>query len=338
MGKAEFQELEQVHVRGIFCRGLRLELVAGLGLALAIPAMAVAAESQGMATQISLAAATSVQDGHTQAALTIHVLGVDGFPATGAVSILDQGKPLAGVVLDEKGYAQTTLTLTGSAHALTAVYSGDSTHRLSSSSNTEVKALDSTSGTPDFTVSVAPATLTLTVGNSGAVIATVNPVNASALTSPMFVTLSCSSGLPDQASCTAFPATVEIQSNTTTAPTSTLTFVTQKASTVAMHQGPLARIHPIALALLFPGALGLAGMAWGARRRRWLSRVSMVALVGMITMLGTTGCNPRYSYLNHSPDPNPATPAGNYTVTISAQSSNGVTATTHTTTMALTVQ
>jgi hypothetical protein len=53
--------------------------------------------------------------------------------------------------------------------------------------------------------------------------------------------------------------------------------------------------------------------------------------------LGTTACNPRYSYLNHGPVQNPATPAGTYTITIAAQSSNGVTAITQTTTMAVTV-
>jgi hypothetical protein len=63
-----------------------------------------------------------------------------------------------------------------------------------------------------------------------------------------------------------------------------------------------------------------------------------VALVGLVTMLGTTACNPRYSYEHHGPPVNPATPAGTYTVSVIGQSSNGVTATTHSTTIALTVQ
>jgi hypothetical protein len=330
--------LEQVHVRGIVCRGLRLELVAGLGLALAIPALAVAAEkTQGMATQTSLAAETRTQNGSTEAAVSIHVLGADGVPAAGAVTLEDQGKPLAGVALDEQGQAKTTLTLPAGAHSLTALYAGDATHRTSQSRSADVQAQATTTATPDFAVSVAPATLTLAVGASGQITTTITPLNAAALTSPMFVTVSCS-GLPDQASCTAFPATVEIQSTTAAPLTSTVTFVTQKASTASLHQGPMAASHSIAWALLFPGALGLAGMAWGTRRRRWLSRFSLIALAALVTMLGTTGCNPRYYYLNHGPEQNPATPTGTYTVTIAAQSSNGVTATTHTTTMALTVQ
>jgi hypothetical protein len=94
----------------------------------------------------------------------------------------------------------------------------------------------------------------------------------------------------------------------------------------------------IAWALLLPGALGLGGFAWGSRgRRRWLSRLSLVALIGLVTLLGTTGCNPRYAYEHHGPPPNPATPAGTYTITVTAQSNNGVNAVSNSTTFALTV-
>jgi hypothetical protein len=59
--------------------------------------------------------------------------------------------------------------------------------------------------------------------------------------------------------------------------------------------------------------------------------------VAFVTVLGSTACSPLYNYRNHGPPHNLPTPAGTYTVTISAQSSNGVAATTHTTTMALQV-
>ena len=58
----------------------------------------------------------------------------------------------------------------------------------------------------------------------------------------------------------------------------------------------------------------------------------------MVTLLSTTACNPRYDYLNHGPVQNPATPSGTYTVTVTGQSQNGITAITQNTTMALTVQ
>jgi len=97
------------------------------------------------------------------------------------------------------------------------------------------------------------------------------------------------------------------------------------------------RPNPIAWAFLLPGALGLGGLAFGARRRSWLTRLSLVAFVGLVTLLGTTGCNPRYYYEHHGPSANPATPAGTYNVTVTAQSSNGVTAITHSTTFVLVV-
>lgn len=92
---------------------------------------------------------------------------------------------------------------------------------------------------------------------------------------------------------------------------------------------------PLTLAILLPG---IAGLGWLGRKRKLFSRAAMLAIVGAITMLGTSACNPRYYYLNHGPPATPATPAGNYTVYVTAQSSNGVTATTHSTTLAFTVK
>jgi hypothetical protein len=64
----------------------------------------------------------------------------------------------------------------------------------------------------------------------------------------------------------------------------------------------------------------------------------LIALVGVVTLLGTTACNPRYQYEHHGPQQNPATPAGTYTINVTAQTSNGVTALAHTTTFVLTVK
>jgi len=94
----------------------------------------------------------------------------------------------------------------------------------------------------------------------------------------------------------------------------------------------------VAWALLFPGTLGLAGLAFSARRRRWLSRLALLALVGLVSVLGATACAPRYNYYNHGPPFNLPTPSGSYTLQITAQSSNGINATTHTTPFALTVK
>jgi hypothetical protein len=330
--------LEQVHVRGIVCRGLRLKLVAGIGIALAMPALALAAqdlqssEAQALSTQTSLTAQTRDQAGRTEATVLVNVTGEDGLPATGGVAITDHGIQLAGTALNAKGEASIVVALPAGDHSLAANYVGDVTHRPSVSPVAEVQA--QVTGTPNFTVAVSPATLSLTPGQSGTVVASITPQNSSALTAPMFITMSCS-GLPDESSCSFTPESLEILPNATAPVTSTMVILTQAASSTALAHP---QANSVAWAILLPGAFGLGGLAWGFRRRAWLNRLSLLALVALVTTLGTTACNPRYYYLNHGPPTNPATPAGIYTLTVSAQSSNGVTAITNSTTLALTVQ
>jgi hypothetical protein len=280
------------------------------------------------------------------------VTGADGLPATGAVDIEEGGRRLAEVALNPTGQASTVLTMPGGEHSLRAVFGGDATHLASTSLSTRVQALTGT--TPGFQLTLAPVApselpLVLTAGNAGTIDVTIVPVNPSALTSPMFVTLSCS-GLPNQSSCTFTPESVEILPTTPTScpagspaaacpPVSSMVLQTQAAGTAAKAMPPGGRgSGPVAWAILLPGMLGLGGLAWGARRRAWLNRLALVALVGLVTMLGTTGCNPRYYYFHHGPPTNLATPSGTYTVTVTGQSSNGISAITQNTTMVLTVQ
>jgi hypothetical protein len=318
-------------------RGLRLELVAAFSTALALtvaasglPAMAFAA--QATATQTTLSVETHDQAGRTKASVSVTVTGDDGLPANGAIALLDHGRPLAGAALNAQAQAIFAIDLAAGEHSLSATYAGDASHRASVSAAASVQAQTTT--TPDFQIAVAPATLTLTPGQSGTVVAAVTPENASALTAPMFVTLSCS-GLPDESSCSFTPENVEILPNATAPITSNMLVVTQLASSASVDR-PQSR--GLALAILLPGALGLGGLAFSFRRRRLLHRLSLLALVALVSTLGATACNARYDYHHHGPPLNPATPAGTYTVDVTAQSSNGVTAVTHTTTLAFTVQ
>jgi hypothetical protein len=336
-------------------RGLRLELIAGLGIALAVPALALAPQSvqvpsnasaiqaaqapvsslrsnaKAMATQTTLSVDARDHAGRTQAAVTVSVTGVDSLLATGAVTISDNGRTLAGAALNKQGQATLNLALPAGDHSLTAAYSGDAAHSPSVSDSRRVQAQATT--IPDFQVSIAPASLSLGLGQSGTIITSITPENASALTAPMFVTLSCS-GLPDQSSCTFNPENVEILPNTTKAITSSMVIVTQTAEGSIAHPSS----NGIALAILLPGVFCLGGLAWSVRRCPWLQRLSLLALVGVVTLLGTTACNARYDYYNHGPPINPATPAGTYTVIVTAQSTNGVAAITNNTTLAFTVQ
>jgi hypothetical protein len=324
-------------------------LIRGFCIALAIPALSVvASHAQTLDTQTTLTAETRDQGGQTQVAIAVGVTGEDGLPASGAVSIFDHNKQLAGVALDAQGQGKAVLDLPGGEHLLRAIFAGDATHKASVSESARVET--AVPVTPDFQVSVAPATLSLTAGNAGNIVATITPVNNASLTAPMFVTLSCS-GLPDQASCTFTPENLEILATTPAScpagsaasacpPTSNMVLMTSAASRASISPAarPGTRSTSIAWAFLLPGALGLGGLAWGVRRHFWLRRLSLVALVGFITVLSTTACNPRYGYEHHGPVPNPPTPAGTYTVTVTGQFSNGVTAVAHNTSFVLTVK
>jgi hypothetical protein len=322
-------------------RGLRLQLVAGLAFALAVPALAQAAENaQSTATQTALSIETHDRGGRTTADLEVTVSGEDGLPATGVVAIEDNRQELAGDVLDAEGHAKLALDLPGGDHMLRAIYRGDATRRGSVSEAAGVHA--EASATPDFSISVAPATLSLPLGQSGSVVASIRPLNNSTLTAPMFVTLSCQ-GLPDESSCTFTPENIEILANSCPDPSlpscpikSTMVIETQLGTgslTASLKRG---RAGMAAWAILLPGGLVLLGLGW--RRRDWMGRSSLLLLLGLISALGVSACNERYDYFNHGPPHNPATPAGTYKLTVSAQSNNGITAVTHTATMALTVQ
>lgn len=309
-------------------------------MALGLPALGQSAENtRATATETTLTAETHDGKGGTQAALSVAVTGVDGTPASGTAVLEDLGKPLAGIALDAEGRATTTLAVPQGDHALKAVYSGDATHQSSTSAVTPVRA--AAAAIFNFSVSVAPASLSLNAGQSGTVVASVTPINASTLPGPIFITLSCS-GLPDQSACTFTPENIGVLPSSTAPINSTMVLATSNgiAATARMTPGdrqiqPTAR--PVAWAVLLPGVLGLAGLAFSARRRRWLARLSLLALVGFISVLGATACSPLYDYNHHGPPHNLPTPAGTYTVNITAQSSNGITAITNSTTVALTV-
>jgi len=336
-------------------------LVAGLIIALAMPALSVVAAYAQSATSTTLTAGTLPANSCSQP-LTIAVTS-GGSPLTGGtVTINDvfNGNPVtvASVALSSAGTASPTVDLSAGSHSLTATFAAQTVGATSYTASTSTPAIPVSIATEcEFTVSVSNITpsstantLTLTPGQAGTATITVTPSveYTSTLTAPMFVSISCS-GLPDQTTCTPTPENLEILSTTpeicpsgssasACPPTSSLliqTFAASSASNTPPHRRDSA---PIAWAILLPGALCLGGLAFGARRRRWLNRLSLLALLGLVTTLGTTACNPQYDYKKHAPPNNPATSAGTYTITVTAQTNNGVTATTHSTNFVLVVK
>lgn len=305
-----------------------------------------AAAAQQIATNTSLAVKTSNQGGRTYAAASITVTGADGRPASGVVIVEDGSRQLTEATLNSEGQATPEVSLGGGDHALRAVYAGDALHRSSVSATSNTSGQTST--TPNFSLSLAAVSpsslpLTLVAGQSGTIGVTVVPENNAALTSPMFVTLSCS-GLPTGASCTFTPETLEILPTTpTSCPAGSPASACPPISSMVMRtQEQVAKderrpVNPVAWAILLPGILGLGGVAFGARKRRWLRRMALVAIVGLVTTLGMTACKPLYHYYQNGPVHPYATPSGTYTVTVTGQTTNGITATTNSTTFVMTV-
>ncbi len=107
------------------CRGLRLEWVAGLGMALALPVLPAAA-APAIATQTSLNVETSDQSGHTQATAD-DLRDRRRRPARKRRGRLEDGSTPAGrgSCLNANGQATAAVSLPAGDHALRAVYTGD---------------------------------------------------------------------------------------------------------------------------------------------------------------------------------------------------------------------
>ncbi len=293
-------------------RGLRLELIAGLGIALALPALALAAENAPhLATQTTLTVETRDQGGRTQATVAVTVTGEDGLPATGAVAISDHGSHLParhsmpratpGMVLNLLP-AITPCALSIWATPLTWARPP----RRPGCKPRTVPLPTSRFPSPRLRSLLPP-------GKSGTIIASVTPVNASALTAPMFVTLSCS-GLPDQSSCTFTPENVEILPNATDA-VHQLHGHLHAGGILSVFKPPTPRLQPSRLGVSAARRAGPGRTGLGSPPPP-LAQPALAAGPGWPGHhAGHHGLQPLYNYLNHGPPPNPATPAGTYTVT-----------------------
>jgi hypothetical protein len=308
------------------------------------------AETSGIITHTELATATHQVSGRTIQTFTATVLGEDGAPATGSVTLVEGNHRLASAALNSAGKAEIRYdALPAGYHGLTAIYNGDAIHLSSQSANVTVHPEAAASADFALAINVVGGTdaTTMTIaapGDSGSLTATVTPTAGLGFTG--FISLSCSgapassgsaggTSLPVGVTCTFAPANLQIVKPTTANPTAAQTadmalVTTTGQQTVAkgLESGPLA------LAILLPGIVGLGYLG---RRRKVLTGVAMMALLGTFTLVGTTGCAARYRYLNHGPTFG-GTPAGSYTITITAQTSDGVTSSSQSQTLNLVVK
>jgi hypothetical protein len=277
-----------------------------------LASVAAFAHAQGAApTRIQVASQN--QDGVLS--FTADVNDVQGQPVSEGSVSFETPKGSLGSVFVHDGVATLNLKNPPAwARTVTAVYHGDSAFAGSQASTTVVSEGGST--VPGFTVSATPSSFTVTPGEYETVNLTITSQNNFSAQ----VNLSCS-GLPGAAACNFNPVIVTPPANGTVL--SSMQITTQASSGIlSSHAEPLSR-SGTAYALVIPGLLALAGVGALRRRNFGALRVLGMALLLAAGTLGLTACNPRYSYEHYKPTPNYGTPPGNYTIVISAYSSNG---------------
>ena len=321
-------------MRKEFGRRRLAQMAMTVGLAAMLP---VAASAQ-TATHTTLTAETRDTAGKTVATFTTQVVDAENASATGVVTLVDHGKAVSSAALNSEGKAEIQYdSMTTGDHSFSAVYNGDADHLASTSESVAVHPMASPA--PDFGLAINPTSLSIKVGASGTTQATITPENGFT----GFISLSCAgptgaTTLPTGITCTYAPANLQVSAPTTANPSGAVS--AQLSIQTSLGQGfnqapqPLGPAQPpMVLAILLPGVIGLGFLG---RKRKKLGRFALLLLLSGVALAGTTGCNPRYYYLNHGPTFGGAAP-GTYTLQVIAQTSNGVTASSHVVDLAITV-
>ena len=187
---------------------------------------------------------------------------------------------------------------------------------------------------PDYAVSAAPPSATVTAGASATYTITVAPNNFYNGT----ISFSCGT-LPSLTTCTFGPTTLTPNGNGQLTTTLTVTTTAPTTSMLAPPQGNPQGNAPILWASL--SGMGVFGLMlagdWKKRRVRWMGVVLGIVILGM--MFSLVGCGG--SSNNPPPVTKPGTPTGSYTIQITATGtagSNGGNTSAHNVSVGLTVQ
>jgi len=245
--------------------------------------------------------------GSSASCLSGPVTFLDGTTTLGTVQ-------LGSLILSSEA-ALTSSALTAGSHSITASYGGS--EYISPSVSPIV--IQVVSLTPDYNLSVTPATLTIVAGQSGTAKFTVTPMNG--LNSA--VTFACGD-LPSGATCSFNPSSVTPSGGNAVSSTLTVGTTAASASLPARNRSS----HFLNYALIVP----LFGVIFGiAPRRR--SAIGGLRFFGIITLLalamGPTSCG------GHAANP-PNTTEVKSTVTVTA-STTGSGSTNHTASLTITI-
>ena len=328
-------------MRQLACKGMVAALTAGC--AIGLTATAATAETTRFATHTTLTLITSEVAGKKVLTYSATVSSEDGSTPTGVVTLAELGNDIASAALDASGKAEIRADgMAAGNHTLVAAYAGDSTHINSQSMSVIAQAAPAADS---FALSISPASVSVTSpGQAATGVATITAgssftgfLSLSCAGAPVNTGSSTDSALPVGVSCTFTPPNLQVKNAGSTATSDFTIQTTGPAGQLSKtwHPDTIRDAgHPLVLAVLLPGVIGLGVLG---RKRKLFGRAALVLLVGAVGVLGTTACNPRYYYLNHPPTANYGTIPGTYTLTIWAQTSNGVTASEQFQTLSLTV-
>jgi hypothetical protein len=260
--------------------------------------------SSSAATSVLLtsSAANVTQGSGVTLTTTVKAVNNSNTP-TGYVTFYFNGTALETVSL-QSGVAMLTLsTLPVGADVITASYGGDSNFQTASTVNSVTVTV--TALTASFTMtSPSPTTLSVLPGGSG--VATLSVTANAAFNGT--VTFSCS-GAPASSRCTVSPGSVVLAAGQSATASVVLTTTDPNNTQQSRNQLP-----GFARAMGGTSLAGIFLLCWPGKRkalRRYLSLVLLaVGALGAASIL--TGCGTSYMF--------GGTPAGSYTLTVTAQS------------------
>lgn len=238
-----------------------------------------------------------------------------GYTPSGTVIFSDGGAAIASAVAVIKGHAVLSKSdLASGDHDITAAYSGDENFTASNAS-----AAILTVSAPDYSITATPTALTIRRGQTGTATLTLTPVGGYTGA----VGFTCS-GLPQFATCTFSPASVQVNGS------NTVQTVQFRLNTAGLFVSPASSDFgrgPI-LALLTPFlALSLFSITRRGKdlspsgRARWAPLRWLQMLTLAVFFLGMAGCGS----ISRSAPAGPKTPLGTSTITAIAAAGGGAT-------------
>jgi hypothetical protein len=254
-----------------------------------------------------------------------------GYAPTGSVTFLNGATSLgtAKLAADDSGNYIATLNtsaIPAGAASITARYDGDAHY---ASVTSAAVMLTVAAPAPSYTIAASPTSLTIKQGSSDTVTFTITPKNGF----NQQISFSCGSAtLPQGVTCSFSPASVTPSGSA--AVTSVLTIQTTGAKSASLNL----EIRPLPRWWVPAGGSTLALLLFSlprSRRKTWQTWMGIVLVV--LCIGGATGCSAIEKAINGDGSNTNATPAGTYSINVTASAGSGSTAVSQPLTVAVTV-